>query len=198
MLMLRRDLFLFLFSPESKCVFFFICCCSCCHCFVLFAVLFDYDFCFVNVWISIWDGSLVGLNMTPKWALCVCCMWWGRRCLMRLPWWSLISPPPPIKLNLSSIDYFPCPWQPRAKPHNQQNNLFKLTSYVEFFLPSCQQNRVNLLKTHNVRNRFPNRENINYKALSNDFFFKEKVYTFCFVLFWFSFPFHNVHFLRKV
>lgn len=48
--------------PESRCSFSLL--------LLLFWLCFASLFLFVNVWISIWERNSVGLNVTPRWAVC--------------------------------------------------------------------------------------------------------------------------------
>lgn len=93
-------------------------------------------FFFFNVWISIWDGSLVGLNMTPEWAVCVSVAHGGEgRLLMGLPWWSLVFP---IKVASSSIGYLSLPWQSITNALNKTTSSKTRLGFNTFSMPTEQ------------------------------------------------------------
>lgn len=64
-------------------------------------------FFFLNVWTSIWDGSLVELNMTPEGAVCVSvARGWGGETPHGV---AMVIIGFPIKVASSFIDYLPLP-----------------------------------------------------------------------------------------
>lgn len=135
------------------------------------AALFLFSFFFyLNVWISIWDGSLVGLNVTPGWAMCVSVAHGG----------GGETPPRgvamviigfPITVASSSIDYLLLPWQSITKPFNKTTSSKTCLGFNTFFMPRKQGKHA---KKTNVLNRFPNRKNKNKLKHFQYFLFLKK------------------------
>lgn len=98
-------------------------------------------FCF-NVWISIWDGSLVGLNVTPEWAVCVSVAHGGGG---ETPFHgvAMVIIGFPIIVTSPSIDNLPLPWESITKPLNKTTFSETCLVFNTFFMPT---NRVNTLK----------------------------------------------------
>lgn len=115
------------------------------------------SFCF-NVWISIWDGSLAGLNMTPEWA-CVCLLHVageGRLLLKGLPWWSLVF----SHQSCIFIHRLPIPSLTVHTKHlNETASSKAYLVFNTFYRPTKQGKHAK--KKSNVLNRFPNRKNKN-------------------------------------
>lgn len=93
-------------------------------------------FFFRNVWTSIWDGSLVELNMTPEGAVCVSvARGWGGETPHGV---AMVIIGFPIKVASSFIDYLPLPWQSITKPLNKTTSSKICLVFNTFFMPTKQ------------------------------------------------------------